>query len=273
MALKWAFPIQDEHFVPWNYLCRPIYWHDQLYYAFSSIEEEEINGFHFKAIYVLEIDNLGVLTSLKKIKFDSQRNPEFRIAHTRDWNFRILKNKLFLYVGFWLDLNDSKIKTTDLKVVTAKFEINSEFIFDNFVIDYNGLSSIRCVSKDTNSVLWRIKLKGYLYTIVEQKDDFIFFGTAGKGGAFYFVNWKTGKILAEFVNQDSSQFIWLKNLVLLRDKVGHLVKLNPMNGEIVYQLKLKDKLFYAPFLKNDDLIFTTVYNSKSGYVSIVCLQD
>lgn len=273
MEIKWTYPIIDENFVPWDYLCQPIYWNDKLFYAISKIDAEVKNGDHLSAIYVLVIDNAGVLVNSRKVKFETQNKSGEIICPTKNWFFRILNNQLYLNVGFWLDLNNTEIATVDLPEEFLKSEIESKFYFGDYVVDYNGLSTIQCFSKETRAISWKMKLKGYLYTQIYQKEDFIFFGTAGKGGAFYFINLKTGEILTEFVNQDSSQFIWVEDRVLLRDKSGDLVKLNPMNSEVVGRLKFKDKLFYAPYLKNDDLIYTTVYNSKSGFVKIICFQD
>ena len=44
------------------------------------------------------------------------------------------------------------------------------------------------------------------------------------------------------------------------------------NNSVVEQLNLKEKLFYAPFLIHNESVITTVYNKKTGFGSIICVD-
>ena len=112
-----------------------------------------------------------------------------------------------------------------------------------------------------------------MYTDIFLKEHYLIFGTAGKGGAFYCIELESGNVLTEFTNRDSSQFAWQNGTIILRDIKDNLVQINPYSNKILNELKLKDKLFYAPIVVYNEYIYATVHNKKQNIAEIICVKN
>lgn len=55
-----------------------------------------------------------------------------------------------------------------------------------------------CRDKQNQKTLWKYKLSAYLYTEVEEYNDILYFGTAGKGGYFYGVSLNNGQTVFSY---------------------------------------------------------------------------
>jgi outer membrane protein assembly factor BamB len=245
MELIWTVDIDDEAYFPFNHSCMPIIWKEKLFYAFYTVDKTQINedNLYERKIVILEID-IKTKEILKKELYLSKNQNE-KIIITKEWQFLIEENELILLVGLLkLNLSDFIIKVSENKLNLGKFQIKSHYNFTEKYITYNYCSILKCFDNNSNKLLWKQNIKGYLYTDVTVKGSLIFFGTAGKGGAFYTMNIDTGEVLVEFNNGDASEYSWSKSNIIIKDKKGNLVKLNPRTGEIINVLKLKEKIHF-----------------------------
>lgn len=272
MHVEWSFEIQINNFVHYDFMCKPIVWNNQVYYAFKYFDEEKKNGIHLTSLVVIQIDLQQGSNKHKRIKLENYKDSESEICSTRNWKFQIINEQIFLFIGFWLDLNSPELKPVEINEKVEEFKVKSDYYFGGYHLRYNKRSTFDCFDKNTGAFKWKLKTKGYLYSEIYLKNNCLVFGTAGNGGAFYCVDLESGLVLSEFVNGDASQFEWMHDLVVLKDKKGNLVKISPEKNSVVDQLDLKEKLFYAPFLVHNNVIITTVYNKKTGFGKIICVE-
>jgi outer membrane protein assembly factor BamB len=275
MELIWTLDIDDKAYFSSNHKCMPIVWKEKLFYAFETVDktkiDKETNSYE-KKIVILEIDIITKDVHRREL-YLSKKQSEKR-TNTKEWQFTIEENDLILFIGLKLNLSKSPIKISENNSNQEDFLIKSQYNFTDIYINYNHRSTIECFSKNHNKLLWKQNIKAYLYTDITIKDNLIFFGTAGKGGAFYTIDIDTGKVLLEFNNGDGSEFSWSNENILLKDKKGNLVKLNPRTGKIVNVLKLKEKIhFNCPILVNGNKIFTRVYNTKQEVPKLIYVED
>lgn len=274
MKLIWTIDIKDENYFQSNHSCKPIIWQDNLFYAFITLDKLNIDEskFYGAKIVVFKIDFNTKSVSQKSISFSYNKKKSF--DSTKDWIFFTENDNLMLYVGLTLNVSKSEIIIAEDKQKFEKFSIKHSYSFDDKRLNHNQRSTLECFDSKNNQLIWKQNLKGYLYTYITKKENLIFFGTAGKGGAFYCINIDNGKILVEFNNGDASEFAWSKNNIIIKDKKGNLVKLNPVNGEIIETLKLKEKIYpYAPIYLNDSKIFTRVYNDKEKLTKLIYIDN
>lgn len=274
MKLLRTINIPDEDYFPPNHQCTPIIWKEKLFYTFSTLDKWNIDesGFYGNKIIILEIDIQTKETIHKEISFSYNQKQD--IKWTGNWSFFEEKNNLILYTGLSLDVWKSTITIVNKRYDTKDLSIQSSYNFGDKVLHYNDRSTIECFDDKTKKALWRQHIKGYIYTAIEKRGDCIFFGTAGKGWAFYCINIDDGRVLTEFNNTDASHFSRYKEYILIKDKKGNLVKLNPLNGEIIETVALKDKIhFSAPIYVHENKIFTRVYNKREKQVKLIYVKD
>lgn len=274
MELIWILDIDDKSYLPFNHNCKPVLWKKKLYYAFYTGDKTKINedNLYVRKIIILEIN---IYTKeINKKELHLSENQSKIILNTKNWQFILKKNELILFTGLRLNLSKSKITISENRQNLEKFHIKSEYNFSEKYIVYNNMSTLECFDKNTNKLLWKQTIKAYLYTDITIKDNLIFFGTAGKGGAFYTINIDTGEVLVEFNNGDASDFSWIYENIIIKDKKGNLIKLNPKTGEIIKILKLKEKIhFYCPILVDGNKIFTRVYDNRQGITKLIYVED
>ena len=275
MELVWTKEITDSNFVHYHYNCKPFVYDNKLFYAFSSIDRENIStkGIYGEKITVIEINLNDTTTSIKCLSFKDKEPKNKKILLSNSWHFIRTGDKVYLYVGFLLDISQPIISISGKDYIHCEFKVRTEYDFGNKYIKYNQRTTIECFDKTLDNKIWQKTFKGFIYTEIELKNKCILFGTAGKGGAFYCINLDTGQTLTEHINSDSSNYEWQNNSVILKDKKGNIQQINPFTGEILQSLILKDKLFYAPILAYKQYIFTTVYNKKSNSGRLICVRN
>ena len=275
MEIVWTQEIEDEDFTYFHYKCKPIIWRNHLIYAYHTTDRNSINdkGYCATKISVMTINLKDAISKVRHIRFKYEEPLQKEILLTSSWQFHVSDEEIFLYIGFWLDLNRSEISIANMNQLVAKKEIKTDYYFQNTHLTYNHRSTIECFDKNTNMLMWKIKIKGYLYTDIVFKEDCLIFGTAGNGGALYCVALESGTVLMEYSNGDASQFAWKENSIISRDTKGNLVQIDPYSHQILNELKLKNKLFYAPILVDKDAIYATVHNKKQNIANIICVTS
>lgn len=298
MRELWSVAIPDNDFWYPFHKCIPIVWNNTLYYAYqyrNCIRKENDPDLYY-TIAIQKIDLSTIESKVKEfvVKVTDGKTNELSgwgfggpepvyadkelVHNTRNWKFYTQENGLFLNIGAY-DLYANK-ESISIFGYNAEFvaldywdssEVKNEFHFGNLIVKYNQRSTLECYDTISAKVLWRLKIKGYLYTKITEKDNFIYFGTAGKGGAFYFVDLRSGEVLTEFDNGNASEFAWYENSVLISNNKGILVRLNPYNGEVLEFNNSKTKvasLFYV--FKNK--LFHRTYSKSDNTFQLVCVE-
>ncbi len=272
----WTVNLPDTDISHYDLTCKPLVWNDNLIYAYKAIDKvnKDANGYYGTQITVIEFNSEGNIISQKRISFKYSAKERSELLSTRDWSFfSDGDNKIFLNVGFVLDLNHTEICIDDRKIEINEFKIIENYYFDEFHIKYNQKFLIECINTINNKIIWKIKTKGYLYTKITLKDECLIFGTAGRGGALYCIEKKSGKILTEYNNGDSSNFTLYNDFIITKDRNSNIVKINPFKNEVIDSLRLKDKITYSSsFLVNKDVVYTTVWSKKTKEVKMTCIK-
>jgi hypothetical protein len=274
MKLIWSKEISNDSFDYYKYCCKPIVYKDKFFYAYSKLDRNNINdkGLYETIIFIKEYELNTVNLSEKSISFISNEIYKSKLIRTSQWKFEIINDQLFLYVGFWLELKNESLEISNIDKICKEWSVQNNFKLKDKYLKYNLLSTFECFNQIDNILLWKLKIKGYLYTDILLKENNFYFGTAGKGGAFYCVELESGIKLTEFSNSDSSQFTWHQNTVYLKDIKNNLIQIQANNGKILNYLKLKDKLFYAPILIDKNYLYTTVFDKKKEVGKIICIE-
>lgn len=79
-----------------------------------------------------------------------------------------------------------------------------DFVFGEYTISHYGQWGYMC--KKNDELLWKVSLKGYLYTDIILNQNNIVFGTSGQGGHFYSLNIETGEIVFDYNTRGTSKF-------------------------------------------------------------------
>jgi hypothetical protein len=215
-------------------------------------------------ITVIEINLVDTTSSTRHISFKDKEPKNKKILHTDNWQFIQQGERLCLFVGVLLDISDPTISISNIEYEYEEFSIKTEYTFGDKYLKYNQRSTIECFDKESHKNIWKVKFKGFIYTHIELKNNYLLFGTAGRGGAFYCIELETGKIITEHINGGCKFYEWQNNSIILKDKKGNLQQINPFTGEILQTLILKDKVFFAPILVDKQYIYTSVYNKNAN---------
>lgn len=275
MEIIWIKDIEDPDFAHYNYNCKPLVWNSKLFYAYRTLDKDHKNQSKYfgTKVSIIEINLKDATTVVRHKCFKYTESSKNAINLTSDWRFEVIKHQIYLFVGCWLDLNKSEILISKMKDPVEEKKVKTDYYFNNLHLKYNLRSTIECCDKNTGKLNWKVKIKGFLYTDIFLKDHCLTFGTAGKGGAFYCIELNSGNILTEYSNSDASQFEWISDSIILRNIEGHLVQINPYTNTVLNELKLQDKLFYAPILVYNDYIYLTGYSKKQNIAKIICIKN
>lgn len=274
MKPVWTININDQNFFPPNHSLKPIIWKNKLFYAFETFDKSTISkrGLYGTKICVLEIDLKNNETEYKEYSLSYNRQKVIR-SRSENWKFIVTENVLKLNIGLVLIISNNEIQPTNEQIKLEEFNIKSEYRFENKIINYNQRSKLECFDIKSRQLIWEQKIKGYIYTQIEQKENLLFFGTAGKGGAFYCINLDNGEKLIEYNNGDASQFSWYKEDIIIKDKKGNLAKINAKNGETIEELKLKNKIsYYAPILVDGNKTYVRIFDKKENMPMLICVE-
>ncbi|MEM6806284.1 MAG: hypothetical protein AAF696_33105 [Bacteroidota bacterium] len=186
------------------------------------------------------------------------------------WRFHLEGGELILDIGLKINLRTKeKNLSSDIKKLDQK--ISDRYDFTDFYLDYNQRSLIQCFDP-SGTEKWRQKIQGYLCTPIQRINNHLHWGTAGKGGAFYFMDASNGQIRTEYKNGDSSNYLFLEEYVLLPSKKGKLIRLNPYQNEVLEELKLSGRMVHSPIQKINQRIWIISHNLNKGLAYLNILE-
>ncbi|SEA06197.1 PQQ-like domain-containing protein [Arachidicoccus rhizosphaerae] len=272
MEIKWTVRIPDPNPHSFDHVCEPIIWNNLLYYAFITVDKTKVeSGYYGSKIIVLAIEPDGT-SCIQKEYFMSYRQQKGKLLAPRDWKFSENNNQLLLHTGLTFIISEPDILKSEKHIQLEENHVQSEYRFGDKKIKYNQRSKLACFDLPSGKLLWEQVIKAYLYTDVEVKGDLIFFGTSGKGGAFYCLNLIDGSIVTEYNNGGASDYCWFGQCVFLKDKKRNLVKINATSMEVMDTLALKNKIpFNSKIFIHGNSLYVTTLNKKADQLELICV--
>ena len=130
-----------------------------------------------------------------------------------------------------------------------------------------------CRDKQNQKTLWKYKLSAYLYTEVEEYNDILYFGTAGKGGYFYGVSLNNGQTVFSYNTGQTVHFVRSGEGIIISDKKQKPMLINALTGEIIHSLDIgKYTIDYEQQMLWYKERFYGIVRNKEKDLSVVCVN-
>ena len=130
-----------------------------------------------------------------------------------------------------------------------------------------------CRDKQNQKTLWKYKLSAYLYTQVEEYNDILYFGTAGKGGYFYGVSLNNGQTVFSYNTGQTVHFVRSGERIIISDKKQKPILINALTGEIIHSLDIgKYTIDYEQQMLWYKNRFYGIVRNKEKDLSVVCVN-
>lgn len=130
-----------------------------------------------------------------------------------------------------------------------------------------------CRDKQNQKTLWKYKLSAYLYTEVENYNDILYFGTAGKGGYFYGVSLNNGQTVFSYNTGQTVHFVRSGERIIISDKKQKPMLINALTGEIIHSLDIgKYTIDYEQQMLWYKNRFYGIVRNKEKDLSVVCVN-
>ena len=130
-----------------------------------------------------------------------------------------------------------------------------------------------CRDKQNQKTLWKYKLSAYLYTEVEEYNDILYFGTAGKGGYFYGVSLNNGQTVFSYNTGQTVHFVRSGEGIIISDKKQKPMLINALTGEIIHSLDIgKYTIDYEQQMLWYKEHFYGIVRNKEKDLSVVCVN-
>ena len=130
-----------------------------------------------------------------------------------------------------------------------------------------------CRDKQNQKTLWKYKLSAYLYTEVEEYNDILYFGTAGKGGYFYGVSLNNGQTVFSYNTGQTVHFVRSGKGIIISDKKQKPMLINALTGEIIHSLDIgKYTIDYEQQMLWYKERFYGIVRNKEKDLSVVCVN-
>lgn len=183
----------------------------------------------------LAIDWEGV--HYKEMEFFYQENDKF-----------FLNTKYFYHwdsnapIGKLVEVSPNGMKEIGDAPLPVKyiFSDSKTYEFGDVSVKMKSSFIMECKEKSSKKLIWKLKLRAYLYTEIIEKNGVIYFGTDGNGkaGRMYAVSLNTGEILWEYENHGTSNFFLTEEGIILADADKNIVILNPDTGNQIKKIDL-----------------------------------
>lgn len=216
----------------------------------SFFFEEEETCYSSEVYYYWEDERLFMLIEYYKIGNIFVTNKVFEITEKE------VIEQSFCYIPQKQILNDAKVYSFGDKEV---------FMQSPFMMT--------CRDKQNQKALWEYKLSAYLYTEVEEYNDILYFGTAGKGGYFYGVSLNNGQTVFSYNTGQTVHFVRNGERIIISDKKQKPILMNALTGEIIYSLDIsKYTIDYEQQMLWYKDYFYTIARNKEKDVLVVCVD-
>ena len=261
MQIRWEIELETDSGGAWYpaYEMDFVEFTDKIYYCYN------LNTASSSKVVVYVFNDMGEF-NIKTYDFDKTiglpSNPH------RRWRYQVESGDLLLYTGNkWLNISNEQITDQEgFQVEIPKSEYvypnNQKFTLDNKTISFPTERTVICMKHDTKEILWKHALKGYPYTMIEQKNGCVLFGTAGKGGALYCIDIETGKIMRDVSTKGTVHYCWYENRILMSDEYGHLQLVDPFSEKQIGIVKLRNRLVgYSTMIVDKDQLYAVTFSN------------
>jgi hypothetical protein len=156
MKIRWKFPLGLPKEMWYDYRCDFFIHHGAVIYAHRKYVPGNKNN---TTVFTMG-DTIDSVVS-KSIMLDHG------VLLPHAWKIFVREDRLILYTGRWLDITDSEIAILpdDVKL---DYKLPEKYIFDDKQIVYNGRMIVECICQKTGNLLWKHRIKGYIYTRIEE---------------------------------------------------------------------------------------------------------
>jgi len=147
------------------------------------------------------------------------------------------------------------------------------YSFGNKEVFMQSPFMMSCRDKQNQKTLWKYKLSAYLYTEVEEYNDILYFGTAGKGGYFYGVSLNNGQTVFSYNTGQTVHFVRSGEGIIISDKKQKPMLINALTGEIIHSLDIgKYTIDYEQQMLWYKNRFYGIVRNKEKDLSVVCVN-
>ena len=147
------------------------------------------------------------------------------------------------------------------------------YSFGNKEVFMQSPFMMSCRDKQNQKTLWKYKLSAYLYTQVEEYNDILYFGTAGKGGYFYGVSLNNGQTVFSYNTGQTVHFVRSGERIIISDKKQKPMLINALTGEIIHSLDIgKYTIDYEQQMLWYKERFYGIVRNKEKDLSVVCVN-
>lgn len=158
---------------------------------------------------------------------------------------------------------------TSPEPVSKIFPGQKIYIFLDYSIRMVSEFIMECTSCTTGLVIWRLRLNAWLYTEITEKNNILYFGTAGHGGKIYGISLYDGQILFAYDTGGTTNYEWYNENILVTDRKGSIVFLDSKTGTEVRRITVKNQkqklhILQMMLLRNNSL-YTIAQRNKAPY--------
>ena len=223
------------------------------------------------------------LTSQKRLSFSFE---EDQPCYRSDAYYYREGERLFILIEYYkLDnifVTNKVFEITENEVIELSFCcIPQKRIFNDAKVYSFGDKEVfmqspfmmSCRDKQNQKTLWKYKLSAYLYTEVEEYNDILYFGTAGKGGYFYGVSLNNGQTVFSYNTGQTVHFVRSGERIIISDKKQKPMLINALTGEIIHSLDIgKYTIDYEQQMLWYKERFYGIVRNKEKDLSVVCVN-
>lgn len=166
----------------------------------------------------------------------------------------------------------------NVRWLSRSYYYDAPFVFGDYVVEHVSEFMYCCHKANSEEILWKLKVRGYLYSDIICTDNVLIINTAGAGGYVYGVDVGTGTVIYEIKTGNTSGIAVKDNrlLVLVAGKKGALLTVDIHSGEMISSTALPSINQYSRVASVNDDIFVLAFaknTSSREKPVILCFSD
>ena len=254
-----------------------------LQFASADVSKKMVKNGVYVDHYILVDIFPEDFTSQKRLSFSFEEDEP---CYRSDAYYYREGERLFILIEYYkLDnifVTNKVFEITENEVIEQSFCcIPQKRIFNDAKVYFFGDKEVfmqspfmmSCRDKQNQKTLWKYKLSAYLYTEVEEYNDILYFGTAGKGGYFYGVSLNNGQTVFSYNTGQTVHFVRSGERIIISDKKQKPMLINALTGEIIHSLDIgKYTIDYEQQMLWYKERFYGIVRNKEKDLSVVCVN-
>ena len=254
-----------------------------LQFASADVSKKMVKNGVYVDCYILVDIFSGDFTSQKRLSFFFEEDEP---CYRSDVYYYREGERLFILIEYYklgnIFVTNKVFEITENEVIEQSFCcIPQKRIFNDAKVYSFGDKEVfmqspfmmSCRDKQNQKTLWKYKLSAYLYTEVEEYNDILYFGTAGKGGYFYGVSLNNGQTVFSYNTGQTVHFVRSGERIIISDKKQKPMLINALTGEIIHSLDIgKYTIDYEQQMLWYKERFYGIVRNKEKDLSVVCVN-